>query len=471
MIARPSTPVPALGLALVLAILASACGSSGPSPSPAAIATTSLPATPLPSTAPTPLPAADDWPVYHLDAMRTGNQLDFPPVGGPLSRAWSAKLDGAVYAEPLIVLGHVIAATENDTVYALDPATGSVIWKRNLGTPVRLSSLPCGDIDPLGITGTPAFDPTTGLLFVVAEIAGPKHVLFALDPTTGAVSWSRSVDLPGSKPITHQQRPALAVANGYVYVGLGGLAGDCGDYTGKLLGVPTNDTGLTLAYVVPVKREGAIWATAGPIVDADGNLYVATGNGSSTTKYDGSDSVLKLSPKLVLLSRFAPSTWAADNAGDLDLGSMSPVLLPGGWILAAGKRGTAYVLRQGDLGNIGGEVASVHVCAPFGGAAQVGATVYLPCRSALQEVTVGPDGQPEVGWTTPNGIGGGPPVIGGGAVWSVNVDSGGLYAIDPGSGREIAAISVGPVPHFASPTLWNGFVFVGTMSGVVAVKV
>jgi len=72
----------------------------------------------------------------------------------------------------------------------------------------------------------------------VAEVTGPHHILFALDPATGAVRWQRNVDLSGDDPRTHQQRPALAVANGYVYIGFGGLAGDCGQYIGEEVGVP-----------------------------------------------------------------------------------------------------------------------------------------------------------------------------------------------------------------------------------------
>jgi len=66
--------------------------------------------------------------------------------------------------------------------------------------------------------------------------------------------------------------------------------------------------------------------------------------------------------------------------------------------------------------------------------------------------------------------GGGPPVVGGGAIWSLNVDGGRLYALDPPRVALLASISVGALPHFASPTLWDGWVLIGTMSGVVAVK-
>lgn len=476
------TPVRAVALAVALAVLAAACGTATRSTSgasgggavatatattPASGATAASPA--LASASPTANPAdADNWPVYHFDAERTGYAPAFPTFLGSLTPAWSVPLDGAVYGQPLVVHGRVIAATEGDSVYALDPASGTTLWRRNLGTPVPRSSLPCGDIDPLGITGTPAYDPASSSLFVVAEVTGPHHVLVALDPESGAVRWSRDVDLPGDDPATHQQRPALAVANGYVYIGFGGLAGDCGQYSGKVVGVPASGQGATISYVVPVSREGAVWATGGPAIDAAGNLYISTGNGSSTTAYDGSDAVIELSPNLEVVSRFAPSTWAADNAGDADLGSTSPMLLPGGLVLIVGKSGTAYVLRQGALGGIGGQISSTAVCGSFGAAARYGNTIFVPCPDGLREVQVAADGSVAVGWRTSTGAGG-PPVFGGGAVWSLNIGRGTLFALDPNTGAAVGSVSVGALPHFASPTLWQGRIFVGTLAGVTAV--
>ena len=481
---------------LAIAALVAACGSTALIPTDSALTAAPAGATVDPSTpasglaatpsdtpaAPSDTPAASfdtpsvdpavaaNWPTYHLNATRTGFQVGFPAPSSSISKKWSTKLDGAVYAEPLVVGGHVIAATENDTVYSLNSTTGAVLWSRHLGTPVRLSTLPCGDIDPLGITGTPAYDAATGSLFAVAEITGPHHVLYALDATTGAIRWWRTIDLAGDLAITHQQRPALAVANGYVYIGLGGLAGDCGQYKGEEVGVPTSGKGNTISYRVPVSREGAVWSTGGPVIDSAGNLYVSTGNGSSTTKYDGSDSVVELSPTLTMLSRFAPAVWANDNANDLDLGSLSPALLPGGFVFIAGKRGYGYVLHQGALGNIGGQVSSANIgCAAFGAMAQDGSTVYIPCRTWIRQVTVSSTGQIKVGWITAAGKGGGPPVIGGGAVWSLYAAGGTLSALNPATGGVLASIGVGALPHFASPTLWGGMVLVGTMTGVVAV--
>jgi outer membrane protein assembly factor BamB len=478
-------------LSVAVGLLASACGSSaatssvagitsGPSPVAGPVATSAAPpaeapatptATPPASAAPTIAGALDsaDWPVYHLDAARSGKSLAFPAVKTPLQVAWSKKLDGAVYAEPLVVHSKLVVATEGDSVYSLDPASGSVAWASKLGTPVPLDTLPCGDIDPLGITGTPAYDPQSDSIFAVAEVTGPHHILFALDPANGKVRWSRTVDLPGDDPRTHQQRPALAVANGYVYVAFGGLAGDCGQYTGKVVGVPTSGSGATIAYRVPVKREGAIWATGGPVIDSTGNLYVSTGNGSSTSSYDGSDSVVELTPDLKQISLFAPSIWAADNAGDADLGSLSPALLPNGFVFIAGKNGRGYVMRQGSLGGIGGQVSVKGLCAAFGGTSVDGNDVFVPCTDGVTRVTVASNGSFTAVWKTATGSNG-PPVIGGGAVWTVRTGTGVLSALDEKSGKTIGSVSLGAVPHFVSPTLWQGLVFVGTTSGVAAVS-
>src|SRR5262245_52680725 len=92
--------------------------------------------------------AAGDWTTYHRDNARTGAAPDLAPLGTP-AVAWHAQLDGAVYGQPLVVGDRILAATENDTVYSLDAATGAVRWSAHVGEPVRRSSLPCGNIDPL----------------------------------------------------------------------------------------------------------------------------------------------------------------------------------------------------------------------------------------------------------------------------------------------------------------------------------
>ena len=181
------------------------------------------------------------WPQYGQNAGRAGVAAGLP-TAGPLSQRWAADLDGAVYGQPLVVGGTVIAATENDTVYALNESTGTVTWHTHLGSPVPLSSLPCGDIDPLGITGTPVYDESNGLVYAVAETTGYHHVMFGLAVSNGAIRVQREIPVPGD-PAAFQQRPGLAIDGGRVYAAFGGLYGDCGQYIGMVVGVPLSGHG------------------------------------------------------------------------------------------------------------------------------------------------------------------------------------------------------------------------------------
>ncbi|HEY2697356.1 MAG TPA: PQQ-binding-like beta-propeller repeat protein [Pseudonocardiaceae bacterium] len=429
------------------------------------------PAAPVPTTATTngtAAPQSAAWPTYHKDNARTGNATGLAPVSA-LSTAWQAKLDGAVYGQPLVVGSEILAATENDTVYALDPATGKVRWQQHLGTPVAKSDLPCGDIDPLGITSTMAYDAASGRVFALAETTGGQHTLFGIDATTGAVEVKVDAKPPLGSGIATQQRSALTVDNGRVYLAYGGLFGDCGNYIGSVVSTTTNGTD-PISYAIPTGREGGIWAPGGAVLDGD-RLLFAAGNGESTGgAYDGSDSVIALSPQnLNRLDFWAPASWPTDNAQDLDLGSASPVLV-GQFVLITGKRPTTYVLDHARLGGVGGNpVASLATCRAFGGASVAGQTVYLPCRgSAVQAVTIAANGTPTVSWTAPDGVSGSP-VVGGGAVWVVD-PNGTLSALDQQTGTVREQVSLGAVPHFASPTLVGDHAYVGTMAGVVAVS-
>ena len=218
------------------------------------------------------------WPTYGRDFARSGVADAARP--GRLAVSWRVHLDGAVYGQPLLVGNLVIAATENDSIYGLDQATGKVAWRTHVGTPVPLADLPCGNIDPLGITGTPVYNPASGLVYAVAETSGYHHVLVGVSVRDGSIQVERDIRTPDGQPRYDQQRPALTIAAGRVYVAFGGLAGDCGPYRGSVVGIPLSGAGPMISYVVPTPREGAVWATGGPVTGPDGTMYVSVGNGS-----------------------------------------------------------------------------------------------------------------------------------------------------------------------------------------------
>ena len=419
-------------------------------------------AAPSPSPSPVPSPSGPDWPEYHHDAGRTGAGPTSPPFGNPRV-AWAATLDGAVYASPLIVAGKVIVATENNTVYRIDLVTGAVDWKQHLGDPVASGSLPCGDIGPVtGITGTPAA--TADGLYVVAYLKGFHHSLFNLAMADGSVRSSQVIDPAGSNPDVQQQRGALAIGADYVYVALGGLYGDCGNYRGYVVGVPLHG-GSTNVYTTP-GRESGIWAASGPTVAADGSIYVVTGNGGASS-FDYSDSVLQLSPTLGLVSYFAPSNWAQLSRNDTDLGSAGVAVLSSGYAFVVGKEGVGDLLRAGALGGIGGQVASGPVCsAAFGGSAWSDDTIYEPCTNGLTAVRI--SGQSfSVAWRA-SGISTASPILSAGVIWAIDPGNSVLYAIDPASGAALYSHRLGSAEHFSTPAATSGYVIAPAGTSVVA---
>lgn len=359
----------------------------------------------------------------------------------------------------------VFIATENDSIYALNESTGAQVWRTNLGAPVPGSSLPCGDINPSGITGTPVINATSNTIYAVAYIEPGMHELFSLNLKNGSTNFVRNADPSGAAEVaTLQQRAALALANGMIYVAYGGLDGDCGNYQGWVVGIPANETGSPVSYEVPTQREGGIWAPAGPTIESSGDLLVAIGNSAATSPtdtFDYGDSVVRLSPTLQLLGYWAPSDWAALNAGDTDVGSISPSLLGGNTIFQSGKNGVGYLLNESNLGGIGGELFSAKFCdSAFGGTAYEAPYLYVPCTNGLFALNVNNGSNPSFTdvWNA-TGFWAGPPIIAGGAAWTLDTSNATLYAFSAQSGNTLFQYQLGSVVHFETLTSGNGLVF------------
>jgi hypothetical protein len=208
------------------------------------------------------------WTTYYGDARRTGLATDGPSPASSVREQWtSSKLDGDVYTQPLLVGSRVVIATEHDTVYPLNATDGAIVWQRHLGEPVAGSSLPCDNIDPVGITGTPVVDVPTNRIYVVAMVQSGQHMLFELDATTGRVIASTRVDANGVDPAVHNQRGALTLSNGTIFVPDGGRYGDCGDYHGGLVAVTVSVSGLgtVASYTLPTQRAASRGYSARPV--------------------------------------------------------------------------------------------------------------------------------------------------------------------------------------------------------------
>jgi outer membrane protein assembly factor BamB len=419
------------------------------------------------------------WTVYHGSAAGSGVASQVASVDLS-SRAWtSPALDGALYTEPLVFGDRVFVATENDTVYALSTSTGAVLWSTHVGTPVPSGDLPCGDISPtVGITGTPVIDQARSELFAVADelVNGASaHMLIGLDTGTGKTELTQDVDPAGASPEALLQRTGLTLDAGHVVFGFGGNYGDCASYRGRVVAVPEAG-GTPEVFTVDAaagQDQGAVWmGGAAPVVDAAGNIWVTTGNGSvysSSHPYDDSDAVLELSPSLTLEQHFAPSNWASNNAQDLDM-SVAPAILGNGQVIAAGKSRIVYLLAGAHLGGIGGQQASLgQACSSDidGGVAVGGTTAFLPCVSGPIAVTA-TSSPPALHQQWQASVGGGPPLLAAGLVWTIG-QNGVVYGLNPASGTVKTQATVGgQANHFPTPSVGAGLFLVPTADHVVA---
>jgi len=361
---------------------------------------------------------------YHNDLFRSGANLTETTLtpanvnAATFGKLFSYSVDGQVYAQPLYVPNVILpnqsvhnvvfVATEHDSVYAFDAQGGGLLWQRsfidpaNGITPVPAADQGVNDIAPeVGITGTPVIDGGSGVLYVVAKTKevrsdGNHYVqkLHALDITTGnekfggptllgdtlnlgggsyqylagaSVSGTGDGSINGVltfNALRENQRTGLVLANGIVYVTWASL-GDNDPYHGWVIGYDAH----TLKQVAvfndsPNGSRGGIWMSGGaPAVDASGNLYLATGNGTfDVTGVLGpayGDSIVKLAPSnLSVTDYFTPFNQADLEASDLDLGSGGVLLLPDSvgsaahpqLMVEAGKEGKIYLMDRNDLG-------------------------------------------------------------------------------------------------------------------------
>ena len=331
--------------------------------------------------------AADEKSIltYHNAPDRSGSYI-VPRLtvarasGVHLDAGFQARLSGQLYAQPLYwrdqASGLLIAATESNQVQAVAADTGRQVWSRTLGPPVSRSDLRCGNIDPLGVTGTPVIDPATQAIYVAAAVGGAgevHHKVFALRLTDGTPLPGWPVDIADAlrqrglafNARDQNERGALAILEGRLYVPFGGHFGDCGDYNGWVVGISLNDPRAVIAWSTPA-RGGGIWAPGG--IASDGkSLYVATGNTFGASRWMGGEAVIRFSAELKTSAQrrdfFAPEGWRSLDARDLDLGGANPMLLEvsgsGGdrsLVLALGKDGHGYLLDRANLGGVGGSL-------------------------------------------------------------------------------------------------------------------
>jgi len=383
---------------------------------------------------------------------------------------WGAGLDGAVYAQPLVLGDAVFVATEDDSVYAIDRANGNVLWRTHVASPVAQSQLPCGNIDPSGITSTGAIDRRRGLIYVVLfthDARGFRHELVALEVRSGRVAFRVSADAPGANARVQQQRGALLEAGGRIYIPYGGLFGDCGNYHGWVVSLSATNGAARRVYRVPAHRGAGIWTPGGVVEASSRRLLVATGNSASASRFDFANSVISLSLGLERNGFFAPRNWASLSATDMDLGSVSPAPLGQGLVFQIGKQGVGYLLSLTHLGGIGHPLFARHVCrgGAFGSAAVYHGRIFVPCSDGLYALARSGHAF-TVRWRRA-GFFAGPPIVVGGTVWTIDKSSGTLLGFSL-SGVRSASAPIGAATGFPTPVAADDELFIPAGSSVIA---
>jgi hypothetical protein len=464
---------------------------------------------------------------HHVNGTRDGAYVDplmtrKTAAGTRRDKMFNAPIQGPIYAQPLYVSNGpggkpmLIVVTERNAVVALDAATGTQLWTKTVGTPVPRSQLPCGNIDPLGITGTPVIDSNSRTVYVAAMTTPDggrtkQHLIFALSLDDGSTRSRWPVNVSGMKyssfsfnSSVQNQRGALLLLSGVLYVPYGGHWGDCGDYHGWGIAVPVNDPKSATAWATEA-RGGGIWAPGGIATDGR-SIFVATGNTFGARTWMGGEAVIRLGTGAKFggnpADYFAPSDWKRLDDADADIGGSGPVLLdvpgatPSKLIVALGKNAVAYLLNRDDLGGIGrgngtrgegiqssrvasGEIINAAAAYRTASASYVvfetrGIGVGCPSRSGnLVALRIGASAPPSiaVAWCA-NNMGGGSPIVtttdgrSEPIVWTIGTQSSNrLHGYDGETGEVVFAgggqdEQMSRVQNFQTPIVVNGRIFV-----------
>lgn len=427
---------------------------------------------------------------------------------------------GNVYAQPLFVDqggtgDFVIVATEKNYVLAFDALTGKTKWHTDpttLGTAAPGSAFSCGNVDPSGITGTPAIDLATRAIFFQTDVLAAgvtKHLLWSLSIDDGSVRAGWPIDVTAIVPdfASKQQgeRGALLVLGDKVYIPFGGRAGDCTPYRGYVIGLPLSNPTASAAVVFQTKAQDAsgggaaagVWAPTG--VSSDGtSIYFATGNTQGTFPTDWmmsySEGIFRLPPSLAFnpqdtTSYFVPPDWHMLDTTDVDISGSGVLIvdLPGAakpqLAVTLGKDQKMYLLDRTNLGGIStppfsGSVASSEIInAPVAYTTSMGTWIAFkascPGGGAPTVNAVQLTGAPAAGgaWCAKVPGGGSPMVTtsGGGAdtvVWFVSTEGEGItpdyklygFAGDTGA-KLVSTAAMTPVRRFTTPIAAKGRIY------------
>jgi hypothetical protein len=348
---------------------------------------------------------------FHNNASRDGHYVDTsmnPTAAGGLKLdstfgTSGVPITGPLWGQPLYVengvsgKGTFYVADDSNDLYAIDEATGAIVWSKPSFVMAAGATGACGggDPSPVGVTGTPVIDLSSRtMFFVAAEGTGSAITTQKIhavsidtgDELTSPAGWPIDVTTAVKdgtitfSPKPQGERAALSLVNGTLYVPFGGENGDCcngsdtcstkdgnGTYHGWVVSVPIATPTAVTAFATPSPGAG-IWGVGGIAADSTTNdVFAVTSNGygqaSSTWAEVGSEAVIRFNGGSTFSGAtkdfFAPSTWQSMDARDADLGGTGSLVIdvpgatPSELVVALGKTGVMYLLDRTNLGGIG----------------------------------------------------------------------------------------------------------------------
>ena len=451
-------------------------------------------------------------------------------------KLFTQAVDGFIVGQPLFVPdvqfpdgsthNVVYVATQHDGVFAFDgDGAQAPLWTTSFINPsAGITTVPISDFGcagtaftEIGVVSTPVIDVTSGTIFVLAktlENGAYIYRLHALSLTTGAdvvpptiisASASTSAGTVQFNSAIQMQRPALLLENGAIYIGFGSNGCDTYAFRGWLLAYDEASLQQTGAFLTtPDGTRGGVWQSGGgPAADADGNIFLAAGNGTFDANTGGSDygdSLLRFSPGsngFSVMDYFTPYNQADMEENDLDLGAGGVVVLPDQGaphnheVLAISKMGTLYLVDRDNMGryNPGGDTQIVQsipgastgkvlsVPGYWNGNVYIsGETDHIKAFSLSNDLlSTQPTSQTSITGNTPGSVSISANGSNNGILWDIPINSPAtLYAFDAtnlatllySSAQAGVRDQLGTVPKFVPPTVANGKVYVGGASAV-----
>lgn len=305
---------------------------------------------------------------------------------------FKATFKGNMYASPLYVAdgpggkAAFFAVSTDNIVAAFDASTGAELWSKALGTAPGAAGQGCFKGDPVGILSTPVIDAESRTIYVAAATGTgmvERHEVHALSIDDGASKAGWPVSPTGQKSGSYtfntryqNQRSALSLANGTLYVAYGGFVGDCNDYRGVIFAVDTSDPTSVGSWMTRGTGE-AIWAPGGFASDGT-SIFPVTGNANrvnnmfpSSRDQSDSEAVLRISGLAAFTredkNHFWPTSWKSMDSADADFGATNTMLIrvpgstPETLLVAIAKDGYFYLLDPTNLGGEGGQVVDFRV--------------------------------------------------------------------------------------------------------------